>query len=204
MITTAPTVSTTSSSSLSANSSQRTSIGQIRVVHRIADVELTSDPTMSPTAARRRRQAYLFPPLIIAHFESRRHHHLIPIFMAHITGLDPTVDHHSSGSEHFLPQPIRSSILAEAICFVDGDNRLPPAPIRSVHQLTDIDLTLLSSIPTSFACCLADEFACIASHDKFATRCHRPLPPAATASPPFPARQQGRRQRGTITAAPHR
>ncbi|KAL5988932.1 hypothetical protein ACLOJK_027034 [Asimina triloba] len=46
--TTAPTVLTTSSSS-SADPSCRTSISQIRVVHRIADVELTSDPAATCT-----------------------------------------------------------------------------------------------------------------------------------------------------------
>ncbi|KAL6002039.1 hypothetical protein ACLOJK_037486, partial [Asimina triloba] len=52
----------------------------------------------------------------------------------------------------FFFKPIRLSNLAEPICSVDGDNRQPPAPIRSIHQLTDVDLTLLSLIPSMSAC----------------------------------------------------
>ncbi|KAL5998344.1 hypothetical protein ACLOJK_009284 [Asimina triloba] len=94
--------------------------------------------------------------------------------MAHITGLDPIFDHHSSDLKHFLPRPIRSSILVEVICFVNSDSGLPPAPICSVHQLADVDPNLLLSISTSFACYLADEFVAhtsFASHDAATARC---------------------------------
>ncbi|KAL5986950.1 hypothetical protein ACLOJK_015285 [Asimina triloba] len=142
---------------LSADPSQRTSIGQIRAVHRITDAKLTSDSVRSQddvannrkkrrACLRRRGRTCLLPPLIIAHFESQRHHHLIPIFMAHITGIDPT----AAARTH----PFRPST-----------RRRRPDPITS----------------TSFACCLADEFtarkpfACIASHNEFTARfrhCH--------------------------------
>ncbi|KAL6008036.1 hypothetical protein ACLOJK_033542 [Asimina triloba] len=114
--------------------------------------------------------------------------------MAHITGLDPIVDHHSSSPKHFLPRSIRPSIPAEAICSIDGSSMLPPIPIRSIISSSTLVDEFAARTP----------FACIASHDKFVARYHRPLPPAATTSPPFPARRQGWRQRGTITAAPRR
>ncbi|KAL5985524.1 hypothetical protein ACLOJK_027509, partial [Asimina triloba] len=53
---------------------------------------------------------------------------------------------------NFFFKPILPSNLAEPICSIDGDNRLPPVPIRPVHLLADIDPTLLPLILTTSAC----------------------------------------------------
>ncbi|KAL5982109.1 hypothetical protein ACLOJK_016178 [Asimina triloba] len=50
-------------------------------------------------------------------------------------------------SSNFFFKHIRPSNLVEPICFVDGDNRLPPAPICSVHHLADVNPILQPSIP---------------------------------------------------------
>ncbi|KAL5979038.1 hypothetical protein ACLOJK_018935 [Asimina triloba] len=50
-------------------------------------------------------------------------------------------------SSNFFSNPSNRRISPAPICSVDGDNRLPPAPIHSVHQLANVDPTMLSSIP---------------------------------------------------------
>ncbi|KAL6003855.1 hypothetical protein ACLOJK_004401 [Asimina triloba] len=68
--------------------------------------------------------------------------------MIHLNGLDPTIDQRRNSLEHFLPEPIRPLFSSHNICFIVAAGRLPPTPIRIAHQLTDINSTLPTLIPS--------------------------------------------------------
>ncbi|KAL5986790.1 hypothetical protein ACLOJK_015124 [Asimina triloba] len=55
--------------------------------------------------------------------------------------LDPTIDHHKGSPEHLFLRPIRPSILPSPICPNDGNNRIQPTPITTVHLANDVSPT---------------------------------------------------------------
>ncbi|KAL6002718.1 hypothetical protein ACLOJK_022938 [Asimina triloba] len=124
-----PRQSTMPSSPSLVNPSRRTAIAQIRAAYHLHNVDLISDPSIPqadadhsshPWQARlcRRRRTHLHPALVVAYFRSNPKHLSIAIFMAHLKGLDPTVDHHRDDIDRFLLSLISPSISPAPNCFV--------------------------------------------------------------------------------------
>ncbi|KAL5980305.1 hypothetical protein ACLOJK_028213 [Asimina triloba] len=67
---------------------------------------------------------------------SKPKHLLILDFMAHLNGFDPTIDHHRDDPEHFLPEPIWSSVLLKLSTSVVAAGRCLDRMIQATH-LTD-------------------------------------------------------------------
>ncbi|KAL5986789.1 hypothetical protein ACLOJK_015123 [Asimina triloba] len=61
--------------------------------------------------------------------------------MTDLKDLDSTIDHHKGSPKHLFLRTIRPSISPAPIYPDDGNHRIPPAPIVTIHHADDVSPT---------------------------------------------------------------